>query len=168
VSTKARSAALSAAITSPVLPEAEAKPDAPIDWLRRGRNERADRPAPGNFVPTPVTAHFGGHYHDAIKRSVEVLTEYLIPDSGKSAEETIGDVLAILDHKDVVRAVQARPMGSCVPAAGMELHEKLNDRWETLDEAAATSMRQEGVRDAIGGIIEFDGLHYDGWLPAHA
>jgi hypothetical protein len=26
--------------------------------------------------------------------------------------------------------------------------------------------RREGVRDAIKGIIEYDGLHYDGWLPA--
>ena len=94
------------------------------------------------------------------------ITEYLIPESGKSAEEAAADVLAILGHRDLVRALRARPMNDCVPSAGMQIHEALNDTWETLDAETAASIRQEGVRDAIAGIIEYDGLHYDGWLPA--
>ena len=163
---KSRSAAPSSAVASPVLPKAEAKQDSAIDLLTRGRKERADRPAPSNFLPTPVKEHFGSHYHDAITRAMAAITEYLIPDSGKSAEEAVADVLAILDHRDLVRALRARPMNDCVPNAGMQIHEALNDTWETLDAEAAASIRQEGVRDAIAGIIEYDGLHYDGWLAA--
>jgi hypothetical protein len=56
-------------------------------------------------------------------------------------------------------------MKECVPQAGMLVHEKLNDRWEVLDEAHAASLRLEGERDAIAGIVDYDGLHYDGGLP---
>ena len=38
----------------------------------------------------------------------------------------------------------------------MRLDDTFNDHWETLDEAE--SIRREGVRDAIAGIIEYDGL----------
>ena len=61
------------------------------------------------------------------------ITEYLIPESGKSAEEAAADVLAILGHRDLVRALRARPMNDCVPSAGMQIHEALNVTWETLD-----------------------------------
>ena len=56
-------------------------------------------------------------------------------------------------------------MNECVPQAGMLVHEKLNDRWELLDEAHDASLRLEGERDAITGIIKYGRLHYDGWLP---
>jgi hypothetical protein len=66
-----------------------------------------------------------------------VLTEE--PDSGKTAEQTISEVLGALDHRDVVWALRARSMNECVPQAGMLVHEKLNDRWEILDEGHAAS-----------------------------
>ena len=89
------------------------------------------------------------------------ITEYLIVGRGGGRGR-----LAILGHRELVRALRARPMNDCVPSAGMQIHEALNDTWETLDAETAASIRQEGVRDAIAGIIEYDGLHYDGWLPA--
>jgi len=157
-----RRAMLSAGASAlPITARASEQQEAPA---RRGRRERTDVPAASNFVPLPVKYHFGAHYHDAITRAMEVLTEYA--DTGKTPEQTILEVLGVLDHRDVIRALRARSMNECVPQAGMLVHEKLNDRWEVLDEGYAASMRREGERDAIQGIIDYDGLHYDGWLPA--
>lgn len=153
-----RRAMLSAgAAALPMKAQASLQKEAPA---RRGRRERADVPAASNFVPLPVRYHFGAHYHDAITRATAVLTA-----DGKTPEQTISEVLGVLDHPDVVRALRARSMNECVPQAGMLVHEKLNDRWQVLDEGHAASIRHEGERDAIAGIIDYDGLHYDGWLP---
>jgi len=52
----------------------------------QARPPGARRPAGADeFPPDAVTVHFGGHYHEAITRAMAVRTEYLIPDSGKSA-----------------------------------------------------------------------------------
>ena len=162
--TMSRRAMLSAGASAlPITARASEQQEAPA---RRGRRERTDVPAASNFVPLPVKYHFGSHYHDAITRAMEVLTEYA--DSGKTPEQTIVEVLGVLDHRDVIRALRARSMNECVPQEGMLVHEKLNDRWEVLDEGHAASMRREGERDAIQGIIDYDGLFYDGWLPAPA
>jgi hypothetical protein len=152
----------------PALPAAAELRDTDADGVERGRKLPAYVPAPTNFVPLSVKAHFGAHYHDAITQAMAILTEYLVPDTGKSAEDALSEVLGILDHRDLVRALRARPMNECVPEAGMLLHDKFNDTWDTLTAKQAADLRRDGERDAVDGIIDFDGIHYDGWLPAES
>jgi hypothetical protein len=59
-------------------------------------------------------------------------------------------------------------MNECVPEEGMLLHDKFNDTWDTLTAKQAADLRREGDRDAIDGIIDYDGIHYDGWMPAES
>src|SRR3954453_12041197 len=101
--TMSRRAMLSAgAVALPMKAQASLQKEAPA---RRGRRERADVPAASNFVPLPVRYHFGAHYHDAITRATAVLTA-----DGKTPEQTISEVLGVLDHPDVVWALRARSM----------------------------------------------------------
>ena len=152
----------------PALPAAAETPKTEVGAVSGGRKLPAHEPAPSNFVPLSVKAHFGAHYHDAITQAMAILTEYLVPDSGKSAEDALSEVLGILDHRDLVRALRARPMNECVPEEGMLLHDKFNDSWDTLTAKQAADLRRDGVRDAIDGIIDYDGIHYDGWLLAES
>jgi hypothetical protein len=152
----------------PALPAAAEPRKAHADRVERGRKLPAYEPAPTNFVPLSVKAHFGAHYHDAITQAMAILTEYLVPDSGKSAEDALAEVLGVLDRRDLVRALRARPMNECVPEEGMLLHDKFNDTWDTLTAKQAADLRREGDRDAIHGIIDYDGIHYDGWMPAES
>jgi hypothetical protein len=128
----------------PALPAAAETPKTEVGPVSRARKLPAYEPAPSNFVPLSVKAHFGAHYHDAITRAMAVLTEYLVPDSGKSAEDAISEVLGILDHRDLVRALHARPMNECVPEEGMLLHDEFNDTWVTLTAKRAADLRWDG------------------------
>jgi hypothetical protein len=164
-STRARRAATSERVLDPAAASDLADPTKPET---HDRLKRVDLSIPRTINPWPVSAHFGWKYRDAIKRSMQVLTRYLRPDTGMSEKDALNEVLDVLDNRDVVKALRAEPMGTFTPQPGVQVHDAFNDRWITLTPEMAESMRREGTRYAFDGYIEWDDLHFDGWLPAKA
>ena len=75
-------------------------------------------------------------------------------------------MLNVLGDENLVRAVQAQPMGTFVPRPGLQVHDGLNDDWFTLTPEMAESITHEGFREPYRGVVNWGGLILDGWLPA--